>query len=447
MSLFPAFLKLDGRRCLVVGAGSVARPKIESLLRASAHVIVVAPDAHPDVMRWYGDSAIDLHKREFAVTDLDGIFLVVAATNQKEVNHAVAQSARARGVLCNSVDDPPDCDFYYPSVVERGDLQIAVSTAGKSPALSMQLREELNAMLPADAGLWLDALGEKRRKILAALPQSEERKQILHQLARREICNPNDCPVEQTLDRLLERAPMENDAPTALPGVVYLTGAGPGAPDLLTIRAHSLIRSASCILHDDLVAPEIVSLARPDAFIVNVGKRCGQKQITQEQIHAWMIEYARAGHSVVRLKGGDPALFGRAAEEIAALEAENIPCEIVPGISAPLAAAAAAGISLTDRDRSSRVVFTTRHLAGNQTAGIAATDRGATLALYMPGKDYAALAAELLAHGWPAGARCLVVSAASQPAQQIVRTILADLHGISPLPAPAIILILPSPAS
>jgi precorrin-2 dehydrogenase/sirohydrochlorin ferrochelatase len=192
MSLFPMFLKLDGRRCVVIGAGTIARPKIESLLRASAQVTVIAPDAHAEIEQWASNGRVEWHRREFAPEDLDGALLVVAATNVKAVNHSVAEAARAAGVLCNSVDDPPDCDFYYPSVVERGDLQVAVSTAGKSPALAQRLREELSAMLPDDVGGWLDAIGEQRLRVLAALPAGEERKEILHLLAQREACNPNE---------------------------------------------------------------------------------------------------------------------------------------------------------------------------------------------------------------------------------------------------------------
>jgi uroporphyrin-III C-methyltransferase / precorrin-2 dehydrogenase / sirohydrochlorin ferrochelatase len=442
MSLFPMFLKLEGRRCLVVGAGAIARPKIESLLRSGAEVTVVAPDAQPEIAQWAREGKLVWFEREFAPTDLAGAFLVVAATSRKEVNHAVAEAAREQGVLCNSVDDPPDCDFYYPSVVERGDLQIAISTGGASPALSMQLREELGAMLPEDLGSWLDALGEQRLRVLAALPPGEDRKELLHQLARREKCDPHGCPVEQTLDRILNRRAEETGG-AAQAGTVYLTGAGPGAPDLLTLRARALIQTASCILHDDLVPPAIVALARANALVVNVGKRCGQKLVTQEQIHAWMIGYAREGRSVVRLKGGDPSLFGRGAEEIAALREAGIPFEIVPGVTASLAAAAAARVSLTERDSSSRVVFTTRHRAGNEKGGVFAPDSGSTLALYMPGKDYAALQQELLAKGWPPGATCVLVSSAGLASQQIVTLTLDRLFALDPLPAPSVILIFP----
>ncbi len=444
MSLFPMFLKLDGKPCVVVGAGAIAVPKIASLLRANAKVAVIAPEALPQVEEWAREGSVTWLAREFAEGDLDSALLVVAATNRKAVNHSVAQSARARGLLCNSVDDPPDCDFYYPSVVERGDLQIAVSTAGKSPALAQRLREELNELLPEDAGQWLDSIGAMRLKILSALPASDERKQMLHQLARRQACDPNDCPVERTLEQLLARMPTA--ARQARAGTVYLTGAGPGAVDLLTVRARSLIQSATCILHDDLVPDEILALARAGAVIVNVGKRCGQKNVTQPQIHEWMIAYARKGHSVVRLKGGDPAIFGRAAEEIAALAGAAVAFEIVPGVSAGAAAAAAAKVSLTDRDASSRVVLTTRHRAGNLTGGICETDVGSTLALYMPGKDYAALQKELLDKGWPADATCVMVSGASLPSQCVSVVKLGGLAASPALPAPMVILVLPGEA-
>jgi len=205
MSMFPIYLKLDGRACLVVGAGTIAAPKIESLLRAGGEVTVVAPRATEAIMQMHVNGKLEWHPRIFAGEDLVGKFLVVAATDMQSVNHAVAAAARQCNVLCNSVDDPPDCDFFYPSVVQRGDLQIAISTAGKSPALSQQLRMELDRMLPADAGAWLDALGEIRERILLAYPPSTERKEALHMLAQREICDADACPVQATLDQLLQR--------------------------------------------------------------------------------------------------------------------------------------------------------------------------------------------------------------------------------------------------
>ena len=223
-------------------------------------------------------------------------------------------------------------------------------------------------------------------------------------------------------------------------GTVYLVGAGPGSLDLLTLRAHNLISSASCILHDDLVSAEILSLASPHVLVRNVGKRCGEKTITQEEINEWMIHYAQAGHSVVRLKSGDPLLFGRAAEEIEALTHASIPFEIVPGISAGFAAAALAGLPLTGRITSSRVLFATRHLAAGATNGLAGITPEVSLVLYMPGKDYAAIAAELNANGWSAETRCVVVSFLGTASQQLETCILRDLPNITRMPSPVLML-------
>jgi len=203
MAMLPIFLKLEGRPCLVVGAGTIASPKIQSLLRAGGSVTVVAPKAASQIQEQAAAIKLNWVQREFIESDLDGIFLVIAATDFQVVNHRIAAAARTRGILCNSVDDPPDCDFYYPSVVRRGDLQIAISTAGKSPALAQRLRQEIDALLPEDTGDWLDRLGELRQRMLAAFPITEDRKHALHLLARRELCEANTCPVQQTLNKML----------------------------------------------------------------------------------------------------------------------------------------------------------------------------------------------------------------------------------------------------
>jgi uroporphyrin-III C-methyltransferase len=223
-------------------------------------------------------------------------------------------------------------------------------------------------------------------------------------------------------------------------GTVYLVGAGPGSLDLLTLRAHALISSTSCILHDDLVSAEILSLAAPPVLVRNVGKRCGRKVITQADINDWMIQYARGGHSVVRLKSGDPLLFGRAAEEIEALTQAAVPFEVVPGISAGFAAAALAGLPLTGRITSSRVLFATRHLAAGTTNGLAGITPEVSVVLYMPGKDYAAIAAELSENGWPPDTRCIVASSLGTSSQQVENCVLRDLPEIRQMPSPVVML-------
>ena len=197
MSLFPIFMKLTGRRAVVVGAGNIAASKIVSLREAEAIVTVIAPEALPQIEELAAAGEIEWLRREYAEGDLDGAFIAVAGTATPEVNRAVYAEARAKDILCNAVDDPPFCDFYFPSVVKRGDLQIAISTAGESPALAMRLRKEINAALPADGGEWLMELGRLRREVLAAEPQSEGRKALLHQLAERSVCGAEFCPSRQ----------------------------------------------------------------------------------------------------------------------------------------------------------------------------------------------------------------------------------------------------------
>jgi precorrin-2 dehydrogenase/sirohydrochlorin ferrochelatase len=200
MSLFPVFLKLTGRPCTVIGAGHLAESKIESLLTASAAVTVIAPHASPRIQEMSASGELTLHQREYAAGDLANQFLAVAATNVPAVNRAVFAEAQAAGILVNAVDDPPFCDFYFPSVVRRGDLQIAISTAGHSPALAQRLRKEINALLPLDAGDWLAELGNLRREVLQLEPLNDARKELLHQLASREVCAYDACP-SRTLAR------------------------------------------------------------------------------------------------------------------------------------------------------------------------------------------------------------------------------------------------------
>ncbi len=432
MSLLPIFLKLEGRRCLLVGAGTVALEKIGTLLKTGLRLRVVAPEAREEVRALAVEGKLEWVQREFEPADLDGNFIAIAATNVPEVNAAVYREAVKRGIPTNSVDDIPNCDFFFGSVVSRGDLQVAISTAGESPAVAQRLRREIDEQLPEDLGPWLSQLGELRREVLAKHPRSEERRLLLHELAQRQICDSALCETKQ-----LARTGRET---RAVAGKVYLVGAGPGDPELLTVKAVRLIESADVILHDDLVPETILNLAKVDADVVNVGKRCGGKNITQEDINALMIEHAQAGRSVVRLKSGDPLLFGRASEELAALAEAGVPVEIVPGVSAAFAAAAAIGRSLTDRDWASHVVLSTGHHAQSHNREALPAVEAGTRVVYMPGRDLALLAAEWLAEGLPAGLPCAVVSRAAQPDQQVAHTTLGKLGEVEPAAAPSLLI-------
>jgi uroporphyrin-III C-methyltransferase / precorrin-2 dehydrogenase / sirohydrochlorin ferrochelatase len=424
MNLQPIFLKLDGRPALLVGAGNVALEKLNTLLTTGVRLRVIAPEARAEVRAFAVERKIELVERKFALKDLDGNFVVIAATDDPEVNATVYRESVARGILVNSVDDPPHCDFYFGSVVRRGDLQVAISTAGESPAVAQQLRREIDEQLPENLGPWLAEVGQLRREILATHPAGEERKALLHRIAKRQI---------------LQRAQAHGDSkPEA--AKVFLVGAGPGDPDLLTVKAQRLIGAADVILHDDLVTPEILALANPDAEIVNVGKRCGMKNITQQEINSLLVSYAADHRIVVRLKSGDPMIFGRAAEEMAALGEAGVPFEVVPGITAAFAAAAAIPCSLTDRQAASNVVFSTGHHAQSHNEAAIPELEDATRIVYMPGRDLTLLALQWQQEGLPTDLPCAIVSHAGRPEQHVTHTTLAELGRTEPVGAPSILL-------
>jgi uroporphyrin-III C-methyltransferase len=474
MSLLPIFLKLESRPGLLVGAGNVALDKLGALLPTGMRIRVVAPEARPEFLEFAAQGRIELVWRAFEPADLDGQFIVIAATNVPEVNAEVYRLAREQGILTNSVDDIPNCDFFFGSVVSRGALQVAISTAGESPAFAQRLRREIDAQLPAVIGAWLADLGLLRRQILAALPAGDSRKALLHRLANRPVdpsratvlalraetrpgvphpwhgfstekpCQGWESKNPKSGNAILsdrgEAEEVEGSAVRPQKGRVFLVGAGPGSPDLLTVKALRLIQSAEVVLHDDLVAPAILNLAPPHAVVVNVGKRCGTKTITQDEINALMVAHARDGRSVVRLKSGDPLLFGRAAEEIRALIESGVAHEIVPGVSAAFAAAAAIGCSLTDREWASNVIFSAGHHAQSHHKAALPAIEDATRVVYMPGRDLTLLAAQWLAEGLPADLPCAIVSRAAQPDQNVFSTTLGELHSAPVAQAPSLLL-------
>jgi uroporphyrin-III C-methyltransferase / precorrin-2 dehydrogenase / sirohydrochlorin ferrochelatase len=434
LSLLPIFVNLENRRVLLVGAGNVALEKIGTLLKTGPQLRVVAPRVLPEVHRLAKEGKLELVERAFEPEDIEGSFLVITATDSPDVNRVVYREAVARNIPCNSVDDIPNCDFFFGSIVSRGNLQIAISTAGESPAVAQRLRREIDEQLPQDFGEWLARLGELRREVLETHPRGEDRRLLLHELAERQICDSTFCPTRQ-----MAKQPLKSSR--AVAGVAYLVGAGPGDPDLLTMKAVRLIESADVILHDDLVPQAVLELASASAEVDNVGKRCGAKNITQDEINTLMVEHARAGRSVVRLKSGDPLLFGRAAEEISALTEAGIPYAVVPGVSAAFAAAAALGRSLTDRACASNVIFSSGHHAQSHNRAPLPALEDATRVVYMPGRDMTLLAEEWMTEGLPPELPCAVVSRAAQPDQQVLHTTLGALGQAEPAAAPSLLIV------
>jgi uroporphyrin-III C-methyltransferase / precorrin-2 dehydrogenase / sirohydrochlorin ferrochelatase len=437
MSLFPIFVKLQGRLVVVVGGGNIAAGKIPGLLQAQARVRVVAPQINSQVSAWVDVGEIQWSAKEFAPDDLQDASLVIAATSLQAVNAAVFQAAEVRSIFCNAVDDIANCHFYYGSIVQRGNLQIAISTNGKSPALAQRLRKELEQQYPTEYAAWLDSLGDAREKLRASSDPKEnfeENKAILHRLSTPEMFSR----FVRSLAR--EAAPMKSGH-RAL-GTVYLVGAGPGDPELLTVKATRLLAAADIVLHDSLVSAEILAMIPRRAEIIDVGKRAGRKLLTQDEINSLLISYAESRTTVVRLKGGDPSMFGRAGEELEALRHANIPHEVVPGISAALGAAAAAGISLTDRRVASRVLFSTFSSSperGDLEWRQLTADT--TLVLYMPGSDYGEVAERLQNSGLPADLPCVIVSRATHARQQVRWSTVGSLAAEDKLPAPALFIV------
>jgi uroporphyrin-III C-methyltransferase / precorrin-2 dehydrogenase / sirohydrochlorin ferrochelatase len=427
--LFPIFLKLAGRPCLVVGGGAVAEAKMQGLVRCGAKVRVVAPGVTPGIREAASLGHIVWNERTFLPSDLAGVFLVVAATNSPELHEEIFRRCQQAGILCNAVDEPERCDFYYPAVVRRGALQIAISTAGHSPFLAQRLRRELEERFGPEYAAWLEEIGRQRRELFEADISTENRRAILKELS-------NERAFAEFQARQKPAAQIDR-------GKVYFVGAGPGDRELLTRKAWSVLRSAEVVLHDALVSSEILSLVPGGAILCDVGKRCGAKSITQEEIHALLIGYARAAKRVVRLQGGDPLIFGRAGEEISALRAAGVNFEIVPGVTAASAAAASAQIALTDRRVASQIVFLSAHRRDGEFERDlkSVPHAGATLVIYMPGKDYERLARALRDAGISEETPCLIVSQASAVHESIYRTDLASLESAPALPAPALLVV------
>lgn len=426
--LFPLFADLQDRAVLVVGGGSVAARKVEALLGAGARITVGAPslDARLHAL---AEAGTIVHRAGNFVPDwLDTVWLAVAATDDRAVNRAVADAGAARRVFVNVVDDAELSSFQVPSLIDRGPLQIAISTRGAAPMLARHLRETLEAQFDASLGVLTELLGKHRRKIRTRLPDLGQRRRWFERLLAGAV--PRLLRQRQPLQA--ERALLTALAESAQgpgEGSVILVGAGPGDPGLLTLRALRALNEADVILHDRLVSAEVLALARRDAERIEVGKQAGHHPTPQDDIHALMLAHARAGRRVVRLKGGDPFVFGRGGEELEVLRAHGIAYEVVPGITAALACAAYAGIPLTHRDHAQSLRLITAHSrdCGAPPDWRALAAERQTLAVYMGVAELGSLQAQLIAHGREATTPFALIENGSRPEQRVITGTLADL--------------------
>ena len=390
----PIFLDLSGQPVVVVGGGAVAERKIEALIEARARITVVSPDVTPAIAAWAAEGSLSIALRPYRMGDLAGARLAYAATSDMAVNQAIRDEARAGGVWLNAVDRPALCDFISPATVRRGDLTLAVSTNGRAPALAKQIRQDLeHAYGPEYAGL-VDAMGEAR-------------------------------------DRAREESAAAGPGPGHAAGTVYLVGAGPGDLELITVKGRRLLERADTVVYDALVDPRLLDVCRPSALRTFVGKRSGCHSRSQPDINALLVDEARAGRVVVRLKGGDPFLFGRGGEEAEALAAAGVRFEVVPGVSAGTAVPAYAGIPLTHRGVAAEVVFLTGHdsAASPSTVDWARyAPSTATLVVFMGHGGLAEIARLLVEHGRDASCPVAVIAHGTTVAQ---RTVVAPLGAIA----------------
>jgi uroporphyrin-III C-methyltransferase/precorrin-2 dehydrogenase/sirohydrochlorin ferrochelatase len=453
---FPLFADLRGRRVLVVGGGEVAERKVRLLRDAGARVALVARELTDWLAKQAGatDGHVECLGGSFDETQLEGIVLAVAATDDRELNARVAQAAAARNVLANVVDDAELSSFIVPAIVDRSPVVIAVSTGGAAPVLARLIRERLESLIDESFGTLATLLARWRERIRAAFPALSGRRRFYESVLRGHVAAQVRAgrlrEAERQLEAQLTAVPGRPGAASAsaLPsaGSVVLVGAGPGDPGLLTLNALRGLQEADVILHDRLVSDEVLALARRDATRVQVGKEAGGHSVAQTRIHELMIDHARAGRRVVRLKGGDPFIFGRGGEELEALRTAGIAYEVVPGITAALACAGYAGIPLTHREHAQSLRLVTAHCGESiDTLDWQSLAQGRqTLAFYMGVGRLATIRERLIEHGRAASTPVAIIENGSRTDQRVtLATVddLADLAARGGMRSPALLIV------
>jgi uroporphyrin-III C-methyltransferase / precorrin-2 dehydrogenase / sirohydrochlorin ferrochelatase len=426
MDWFPIFLALDDSPALVVGGGAVALRKTRHLLEAGGRVTVVAPSCDPELLTLAAESRVFWRAVRFEPEMVVGHRLVIAATNDAALNRLVAASANRFGALVNVVDNPALCTFIVPAVVDRSPLVIAVGTGGRAPILARQVKAYLETMLPGALGRLAGFMGEWRAKVRREVSRPGARRRLWERVARGPVAEHLFAGRDADAHRLM--AGMIDGAATAgrdeqqfSVGEVYIVGAGPGDPELLTLRALRLMQQCDVVLYDRLVSDEILALVRRDADRIDVGKRAGEQGWSQEQIHRAMIRLARDGKRVLRLKGGDPLVFGRGGEEMEALADAGVAYQVVPGITAASGCAAYAGIPLTHRDYAHSSVFVSGHdVEAPQYDWQRLAAPGQTIVFYMALGQTETICRELRRHGLPDTTPAALIAQGTTRDQEIV---------------------------
>ena len=438
MHYLPIHLNLHNTPCLVVGAGVVAAGKVNLLLRAGARVCVIAPVIGSGINALRTNSQVTLIERAFELCDLNGPRLVIAATADKLLNQRIVSEAGRRGLLANAVTDAGIGQFIMPAIIDRDPLLLSVSTGGTSPALARFIRARLEVLLPNTFGHLAALTGEFRQRVKRVIKKPVARRAFWDRLLEGPVAEMVHTghldTARRAINTALDEATKSSDDEEihrSLPcGEVYLVGAGPGDPDLLSLRAMRLIQQADVVLYDRLVSPAVLDFVRRDAERIYAGKRRDKHTLVQESINQCLVRLAKEGKRVLRLKGGDPFVFGRGGEEIATLAEEKIPFQVVPGITAALGCAAYAGIPLTHRDYAHTCIFATGHLKDdtvdlNWTA-LARPQQ--TVVFYMGLTSLPIICTELIRHGLPSSTPSALIQQGTTPRQRVLTGTLSTIH-------------------
>ncbi|CRI57841.1 siroheme synthase CysG [Pseudomonas sp. CCOS 191] len=430
MDYLPLFHKLQGGRVLVVGGGEIALRKARLLADAGAALRVVAPEVDGQLATLAREGGGEVLVRGYQASDLDGCRLVIAATDDSALNAQVSAEAQARSLPVNVVDAPALCTVIFPAIVDRSPLVVAVSSGGDAPVLARLIRAKLEAWIPSAYGELAGLAARFRERVKALYPDVNQRRGFWETVFQGPIAERQLAGQGAEAERLLQA--MVDGAPVQQGGEVYLVGAGPGDPDLLTFRALRLMQQADVVLYDRLVAPAIIEMCRRDAERIYVGKRRADHAVPQDKINRLLVDLARQGKRVLRLKGGDPFIFGRGGEEIEELADEGIPFQVVPGITAASGCSAYGGIPLTHRDYAQSVRFVTGHLKDG-TSNLPWNDLVApaqTLVFYMGLVGLPTICAELIRHGRAANTPAALVQQGTTRNQRVFTGTLADLPAL-----------------
>jgi uroporphyrin-III C-methyltransferase/precorrin-2 dehydrogenase/sirohydrochlorin ferrochelatase len=403
MDYFPIFLDIKSKRCVVVGGGAVAERKTATLLKAGADVILISPRITNSLTSWRDAGQLTHIDRSFEDDDLIDAHLVIAATNDAQVNQRIAERANQQRIPINVADQPELCSFIVPSIIDRSPVVAAISTGGASPVLARLIRARIESIIPAGYGRLANLCSRFRRRVKETFSNPADRRIFWDRILEGGVAERIFSGHAEEANRLMEKALSEARL-TENMGEVYLVGAGPGDPDLLTFRALRLMQQADVVVYDRLVAKPILDMTRHDAEHIYVGKERDKHTMRQEEINKLLARLAKAGKRVVRLKGGDPFIFGRGGEEIDTLAAEGVPFQVIPGITAAAGCASYAGIPLTHRDYAQSVTFVTGHLKdGSMNLNwemLAQPNQ--TIVFYMGLVGLPVICRELLAQGVPA---------------------------------------------